>query len=422
METSIPTLEEKAKELLNFQNVLTKLRSLITDKKPEQNLEQDIEKCEKQRVLEIKESEFLRLQCEFCNLLYALSEKDADKLLITLFKQSAPLGTRIKKRFNYLVEFQNSFKSEVRKVYAVKPEDTIEAMVKWEGATIGYYVWIREMKLYLKECLSYKQTKKINPKELFVYKLLEHTKLGPKANFLFRESAEGKPGCDADERFCFISTIDLRYSKVKKEKLFAADHLIDSVKQTNDVLIWKEALNNEQFKEEFMAFNILSDLFTIKDTYRANSDNYGCVATKDVTGMKYKLKVIDHYIDNKPLPLDYTKLDDCLLSLKDKLKENNGRQMRRAMPLISINMIEKDNIEFSKITIKNTCKRILEGKKNNDGTSVYTATARAKTDIERLMAQYPKSFQEDSKLKLDTWCEKSLKHADQLRILLEASE
>jgi len=40
------------------------------------------------------------------------------------------------------------------------------------------------MKLFVKETNSYRNEKKINPKELYIYKVLEYLKLGPKVKFL----------------------------------------------------------------------------------------------------------------------------------------------------------------------------------------------------------------------------------------------
>lgn len=43
------------------------------------------------------------------------------------------------------------------------------------------------MLLYVKETNSYRKEKKVNPKELFLYKVLQHVKLGPKVKFLLHD-------------------------------------------------------------------------------------------------------------------------------------------------------------------------------------------------------------------------------------------
>jgi len=74
--------------------------------------------------------------------------------------------------------------------------------------------------LYIKETNSYRIEKKINPKELYIYKVFDYPHLGPKIKFLLHDFSNS--GSKSGTNVAYISSKDLESSKNndKKKKLY----------------------------------------------------------------------------------------------------------------------------------------------------------------------------------------------------------
>jgi len=188
--------------------------------------------------------------------------------------------------------FKKSLATDFKNAYGLPESTIINVEVKTSGVNEGFIISLDQRKFYVKESLSYRQEKKINPKELLIYKLMEITKLGPKTKFILKKFLTSKTGANV----CYISTQDVSFSKdPNKRKTFVTDNLSN----TEGLEQWEMALNDDEFLTSFLTFSIVDDLLFLSDTLRSNVDNYGCLKIHNIgtNNIKFKIKVIDHLPD-----------------------------------------------------------------------------------------------------------------------------
>lgn len=114
-----------------------------------------------------------------------------------------------------------------------------------------------------------------DPKELFVYRLLEHIGYGPKTYFFFNPMSPGG---------FYIATQDLGFTKVpKKPKSFVLFQSMIDTYNANP-----RAAEHDPMRREFIAFDIISRILRLTDI-TTNPGNLGCVVTGGSEKSKWKL-------------------------------------------------------------------------------------------------------------------------------------
>ena len=131
------------------------------------------------------------------------------------------------------------------------------------------------------------QQRKIDCRELFLYKLLENTSIGPQTLFFLKEFSTNEGTVSLGN---YIVTKDLTTShKVEnKQQVFYQDSDEISFK------IYEEAFEDPKFLVEVFGITCLTHIFCIRDGIGVNSKNYGIVKTIQKDLFHYDLKLIDH--------------------------------------------------------------------------------------------------------------------------------
>ena len=122
-------------------------------------------------------------------------------------------------------------------------------------------------------------TRPIDPKEIFVYKMLEYIGLGPKAHFFFNLLSQGG---------LYIATQDAGYSKSSEKQ---------KAKQFKTYELLKKELQNPPTQEVMKCLtqaDIISRIFSLRDV-TINDTNFGLVQTHE----KNKCKIVDFRIETQ---------------------------------------------------------------------------------------------------------------------------
>jgi hypothetical protein len=126
------------------------------------------------------------------------------------------------------------------------------------------------------------RVKPVDPKELFVYKLLEYTGLGPKAHFFFNPLSQ--------EVF-YIATQDSGFSKDGDKQRHKSFLTFDKFK---DSLLTGESIVDEEVTKGLTEADILSRILCLQDT-TTNPTNFGLTFSDG----KAKIKVIDFRVETR---------------------------------------------------------------------------------------------------------------------------
>lgn len=319
------------------------------------------------------------------------------------------------KELNQLVILYDTFNTklaeEIKIHYGLTDAQKLKVLAKESGASTGFVVQANGHQFYIKESLSYRDEKKINPKELFVYKLLEYTHIGPKAEFILKSFSTSRTGA----QICYISTQDVEYSKTdSKGKTFTTDNPDD---YTADIIEgkeaqWDQSLRDENFRVELIALSILDDIFLLNDSLRTNPSNYGTLLITDGHHTRYKPKLIDHLPDCKNISFSYPSITYAIQSLKDKLQINMQRRAhsKKRSPF-SFALFQKREADgqdyFVESDSQQACVRLLQGIPGKEASDILSAMASAKSDIYMLIDQFPDSFVDDAKTVLEEYCDKA---------------
>ena len=162
--------------------------------------------------------------------------------------------------------------------------EDIEFETKEVGLSSGIKAIIGDKKFHLK-CYDSHSRGHIDPRELFVYKVLELSGFGPKIHAI--------PGIkQASVDGYYIATQDMSYSKnPNKRKEFTAYE--DDKEREEDKLFDTIFKDNLRFRQEVMALEILCNCLSLRDTFE-NPGNFGitCINSEDGQ-VSYKPKLID---------------------------------------------------------------------------------------------------------------------------------
>lgn len=202
MEISIADAEKNANhEILN---------SLILAKKELSNKQKQLHDMVREKTHEL--AKLIAQEKRMFALLDAISELNED-----LAKKINQLAV------TYGVYFEKAL-AEIKSHYKLPEELNLKVIAKEAGASEGFIIEAGDKIFYAKESLSYREDKKINPKELFIYKLLEYAQFGPKTEFILRVFSTSRTGA----QICYVSTQDVRYTKSKDKRKFFVDDNLDA--------------------------------------------------------------------------------------------------------------------------------------------------------------------------------------------------
>ena len=123
---------------------------------------------------------------------------------------------------------------------------------------------------------------KIDPNELFVYKVLEHLTLGPKCEFFIRQYSIGHG-----------TAIDGNYIVTNDVRQHATDlFLLDTAENVD---MYRSAFyNNKCVNVEFSALAVVNDVLLLGDTFGENGRNYGLLVSTESTKPSYRMLAVDH--------------------------------------------------------------------------------------------------------------------------------
>jgi len=356
----------------------------------------------------------------------------ASERSFALLDAVSTVDNELARQINSLFMAYDTFKvrlgGEIRTHYGLSSDYDLHVLAKERGASTGFVVQIENHTYYIKESLSYRENKKINPKELFLYKLLEYVHLGPKTDFILHSFSTSRTGA----HICYISTQDVAYTKITdKQKTFSTDNpneheeigmLEEKIEQC------EEALNDENFRRELLALSMLEDVFYINDSLRTNPSNYGIVRIEDSEHVvRYKPKLIDHLPDRPNIYFNYQSIDSAIKSLHFKITINKERRERqRKQPAMFFTIFNRMSggvsDYFSTAEVLQAYSRLIDGKPDKENSDILTVMFCAQEEINGLIDSFSDSFVDGAREILAAYCEKARPHINTLQELFSAEK
>ena len=235
------------------------------------------------------------------NVLKRLSRSDsnADQLYVQILKFKDDMEEVHLDRLKNIVG--NFFESKF-------PNSTITTSDKMNGDQLGEVVKVTEpngesTRYFVKTHSAGKKAekssaaKKVNPKELFVYKVLEYLGVGPKTYFTGRSDTDIyiiTKDVAAEGTFDIFET--LRKSDAgKRREIWGRLEDIDTTQETINYLEIEQSLQGDDASQNYLkqvtTIDLLSRLMNLSDLLN-NSDNYGFLIS-DKQDSKVSLKIID---------------------------------------------------------------------------------------------------------------------------------
>ena len=419
-----PNFFSEIQKLLDLTQIEAALRNEIEKRLNalEINPTQDEIECSKKKSLINKELASIKKEIQLFKNSFAkvlINSQEMFPTLTILSKQNNNLAISLNQIcLSYKTLFDKHLVEEFKVLYNIPQSTEIETLVKESGASEGFIMTNKEQKFYVKESLTYRREKKVNPKELLIYKLMEFAKFGPKTKFLLKLFLTSRTGAN----ICYISSQDVEYTKDQnKIKTFFTDNMTDDFKLKQSEQ-WEEALNDEKFLIDLLALSILDDVLFLNDSFRSNLDNYGCLKIENTKtkSKKYKIFLIDHLPDCKNLKFDFDKKESFVLNFIHKLEINSSlRISRKKKPSLCLTLLKKNEIfiknlkGLEKLAIRSLI--MEEGKKIN----ILEASKLAKTEIEVLITQDPDIFVDDGLNVLRDYFERVEVNINHLKPFLE---
>lgn len=247
---------------------------------------------------------------------YAENGKQVLDIQFTPKKSGIQLGTTMKLTYEEKVAnkdsegTKNESKADHRKV------------------TVSYFIKTHQHGSTSKEA----SIKPIDPKELFVYKVLEYIGYGPKAHFFFNPlSVSG----------FYIATQDIGFTKsATKHKQFT---LFDNLKASCSTD--PSAANQSDSRRAVISLDIISRAFRLKDT-TTNPGNFGRVI---VDSTKIKWKILDFRVPDEP---DYYDNPNVFSGLEAGNGVFNYEYSAFLAYIFKNNSYQKTRMEESKVIIE----------------------------------------------------------------------
>lgn len=346
-------------------------------------------------------------------------DKESFIILAEVSKKNNSLAKDLMKLFAAYDIFNEKLAVEIKRHYKLPESQTLGVLAKEVGASIGFIVRSNGHKYYIKESSSYRKEKKINPKELLPYRLLQYTHLGPKTEFIVKKFSVSQTGAD----ICYISTQDVEYSKSEAAK--HKNFILDNAEAYEDDLFdqaslrWRAALNDENFRAELLALSVLEDAFSMNDAFRSNPSNYGVLVVEEAGRVRYKPKLIDHTADCNNISCSYESPQDSAVSLKEKLEicVRRAKRSQHKPPISSVFFEEKASVGqdyFLESDMGRAFVRLLEGKSGKADSALIQALDKARADIIALIRELPESFVDEASKILTDYCDRAKSKIDKI--------
>jgi hypothetical protein len=288
--------------------------------------------------------------------------------------------------------------TEIKAVYQIPDTEEIKIFEKEKGITYGLIVETKDMRIYVKEFWNQVLNENgMDPAELLVYKVLEYCGFGPKVKILLNLNKASEAG----EMICHVCSKDASFSKKQDtKKSFITDSYDDknSFDFENNIYIWEQAINDENFCIDLLALSVLDDVFLLGDTFN-NPENYGVIKSEKKleeglgTKITFKPKIVDHLPSSKYRAFDYKTLEESVESFFDKIKacyerRNKTRSKTSISYFLCINTLDNIKEKFKGLT-NSAVKRLLYGKRY---LGILEATNQAKKDVEVFIENFPCAF------------------------------
>jgi hypothetical protein len=219
---------------------------------------------------------------------------------------------------------------------------------------------------------------KLNPNELFLYKVMEYTGFGPKTNFLIEAGSSSK-GKSSIYKGNFILTEDV--CQLGQE--FFLDLEENRTQLTNFAIA-----DSKKFAVEISAAVALTDILSVTDVFGKNVQNYGVVGNAN-NPSDYKIQFVDHQPDLGNGLFSTLKEEEKLLyspreSLPKKYptKVDNTKELT---PLAELALKSKGG-EFVKKAIQDEVyERIFMEQKNKNNIPLEKAIDMAYEDVKKII-------------------------------------
>lgn len=220
-----------------------------------------------------------------------LYEKLVSKLAIDLSNKA---------QYDFLVnshieKIQHFLKTSTNELFNLKDCEIKENEDR--GANFGFIVKKSENeKYYIKTFTQPAKDSKIDCRELFLYKIFEYIKFGPKSEFLLEAFSSGPTMMSNSSNFNSgnyiitkdVCSITLDESLVKEKQFYFDD-------DPTILPIYLEAFDKKDFLIQFYSLMAAIKIFCAMDTFGENYGNYGLLKTKmKDDSINFAVKVIDH--------------------------------------------------------------------------------------------------------------------------------
>jgi hypothetical protein len=271
---------------------------------------------------------------------------------------------------------------------------------KKEGKQDGFIINDKQtgLKLFIKTTKILADDS-IDPRELFVYKVLEYMELGPETRFNFTADSSNPGG--------HIVTKDVGYSNNEDiTNIFFTDNFITEEDPNIDTLAhWENSLNNGEFRVKFLTLSIVNDLLHLNDTFATNAFNYGSLIQKSkTTAPQYKAFLIDHQVKNSLFKYQPDK--NPVISLIEKLKRNSKNNLTRE--LISYKIIKDNSCFVHPEKIKSELLEAISAVSKKFPEVVKTTN----NGIKGIMSKFTESFSETANSKLEEYLVQTLRNIE----------
>ncbi len=212
---------------------------------------------------------------------------------------------------------------------------------------------------------------KLNPNELFIYKVMEYTGYGPKTNFLV-EPGSSSAGQSSIFKGNFILTEDV----CGPSQEFFLD-----VEDNKDTLTEFAQHDRKKFAIEISSAAALTDILSIADVFGQNAKNYGVVGNPN--NLKdYRLQFIDHQPNpGNGLFSTFREEEKLAYSPRESLPR---KYINKLTPLTEL-ALESRVGEFAKRAIQEEVHEKLFCQQDDQSTLLESAIRRAKEDVMSLV-------------------------------------
>ena len=253
-----------------------------------------------------------------------------------------------------------------------------------KGANPSFTAMIDGTKHYIKTCsddITVASGGKVDPNELFVYKVMEYMNFGPKTNFLFGRYSSAASRSSVS-RGNYIMTEDLNQN---------GDRLLLDLEENKEA--FERALTDRDFTVELSAASALNDILSLTDTFGRNTRNYGLVERND--GSK-TIQFVDHLSNANNGLFSLMGFDPATYSPRDSLQKRSN--LFKADEHSAFKQLEPNRSSFHRLIVQRDVDSRL--------APLSDAITRAESDVRLLMRNYSENFVDGADVRMTSYMEK----------------